>query len=94
MNLRFDLKTYWKCLFLGFYLMLVALTGNWMQKTLRFFLIYYFGFLVILSLFGLPFGFSLQAIVHFLVIIIVPTIFITGLTAKLQQGWIPLDRFL
>ena len=62
-----------------------AFTGSWMRKSLRFSLIYYFGYLVILSLFGLPFGFSLQAIVHFLIIIVVPTLFIAGLTAKLQN---------
>jgi len=62
-----------------------AFTGSWMRKSLQFFLIYYFGYLVILSLFGLPFGFSLQAVVHFLIIIVVPTFFIAGLTAKLQN---------
>ena len=60
-------------------------TGNWVRKSLQFFLIFYFGYLVILSLFGLPFGFSLQAIVHFLIIIVVPTFLIAGLTAKLQN---------
>jgi len=62
-----------------------AFTGRWVRKSLQFFLIYYFGYLVILSFFGLPFGFSLQAVVHFLVIIVVPTLFIAGLTAKLQN---------
>jgi len=62
-----------------------AFTGGWMRKSLQFFLIYYFGYLVILSLFGLPFGFSLQAVIHFLIIIVVPTFFIAGLTAKLQN---------
>src|SRR5271157_2282041 len=62
-----------------------AFTGSWVRKSLQFFLIYYLGYLIILSLFGLPFGFSLQAVVHFLIIIVVPTFFIAGLTAKLQN---------
>jgi hypothetical protein len=62
-----------------------AFTGSWLRKSLQFFLIYYFGYLVILSIFGLPFGFSLQAIIHFLIIIIFPTFLITSLTAKLQN---------
>ena len=61
-----------------------AFTGGWVRKSLQFFLTYYFGYLVILSLFGLPFGFSLEAIAHFLVISIVPIFFVTGLSARLQ----------
>ncbi|HVN97565.1 MAG TPA: hypothetical protein VMT62_14140 [Syntrophorhabdaceae bacterium] len=64
-----------------------AFTGGWVQRPLQFFLVYYFGYLVILSFFGLPFGFSLQAVLHFLIIIIVPTFLIAGLTAKLQDWY-------
>ena len=61
-----------------------AFTGGWVRKSLQFFLMYYFGYLVILSLFGLPFGFSLEAIAHFLIISIVPIFFVAGLSARLQ----------
>jgi hypothetical protein len=62
-----------------------AFTGAWKEKSTKFFLLYYFGFLVIGSLFALPFGFSLQSVIHFLMILIIPTYFIAALTAKLQN---------
>jgi hypothetical protein len=35
-----------------------AFTGSWLRKSLQFFLLYYFGYIVIPSFFGLPFGFA------------------------------------
>lgn len=62
-----------------------AFTGGWMSKTLKFFLLYYFGYLVISVVFGLPFGFKLQALINFLIVLVVPTLFTVGLAAKLQD---------
>ncbi len=62
-----------------------AFTGGWVQRSMRFFLLYYLGYLVVLSFFALPFGFSLEAVIHFLIVIAVPTFFIAALTAKLQH---------
>jgi len=59
--------------------------GSWMRKSLKFFLLYYFGYIVIFVIFGIPFGFKLQALINFLIILVVPTFFTVGLTAKLQN---------
>ena len=67
-----------------------AFSGGRAQKSLQFFLIYYFGYLVILSIFALPFGFSFQAVIHFLIMSVAPTFFIVWLAARLQDcdpGW-------
>jgi hypothetical protein len=62
-----------------------AFAGSWMRKSLMFFLSYYFGYIVISVIFGVPFGFKLQALVNFLIILVVPTFFTVGLTARLQN---------
>ncbi len=62
-----------------------AFTGGWIRKSMQFFLLYYFGFLVIGSLFALPFGFSMQSVIHFLIILIIPLYLVVGLSARLQE---------
>jgi hypothetical protein len=59
-------------------------SGSWMWKSFKFFLLYYFGFIVVSVIFGIPFGFRLQALINFLIILVVPTFVTVGLTAKLQ----------
>ncbi len=59
--------------------------GNVIQKGCKFFIYNYLCFWVINICFGLPFGFSLQAVGNFLISLIPPLIFLVLFSAKLVE---------
>lgn len=69
-----------------FYLLVMDFfSGDWKEKGGKFFLFYYFFYWIINIVFGLPFGFSLQAVVAFLISSFVSLFVVILLSARILK---------